>query len=156
MKAGGAQFGSTSLTFFVRRILAPVAFGAQLCATGAVTADAGGHAQMTRPSKPMSEQTSAQMIARTVRSPLPPWPTRDPVPLGALGGIRTPDPQIRSLVLYPAELRAHRVVLAKSAGDSKWAEAAKAEAKVGHAEKFINADSHPGLHPRWHRALAVL
>jgi hypothetical protein len=39
---------------------------------------------------------------------------------GALGGIRTPDPQIRSLVLYPAELRAHGVVLAKSAGDSKW------------------------------------
>jgi hypothetical protein len=27
---------------------------------------------------------------------------------GALGGIRTPDPQIRSLVLYPAELRAPR------------------------------------------------
>ena len=26
--------------------------------------------------------------------------------IGALGGIRTPDPQIRSLVLYPAELRA--------------------------------------------------
>ena len=26
---------------------------------------------------------------------------------GALGKIRTPDPQIRSLVLYPAELRAH-------------------------------------------------
>ncbi len=26
---------------------------------------------------------------------------------GALGEIRTPDPQIRSLVLYPAELRAH-------------------------------------------------
>ena len=25
---------------------------------------------------------------------------------GALGKIRTPDPQIRSLVLYPAELRA--------------------------------------------------
>src|SRR5207344_3368676 len=25
---------------------------------------------------------------------------------GALGGIRTPDPQSRSLVLYPAELRA--------------------------------------------------
>jgi hypothetical protein len=25
---------------------------------------------------------------------------------GALGEIRTPDPQIRSLVLYPAELRA--------------------------------------------------
>src|SRR5262249_1956019 len=29
-----------------------------------------------------------------------------PVRSGALGGIRTPDPQIRSLVLYPAELRA--------------------------------------------------
>src|SRR5580704_8378721 len=28
--------------------------------------------------------------------------------LGALGGIRTPDPQIRSLMLYPAELRARR------------------------------------------------
>ena len=27
---------------------------------------------------------------------------------GALGKIRTPDPQIRSLVLYPAELRARR------------------------------------------------
>ena len=27
---------------------------------------------------------------------------------GALGKIRTPDPQIRSLVLYPAELRAPR------------------------------------------------
>ena len=63
MKAGGAQFGSMSFTFFVRRILAPVAFGAQLCATGAVTADAGGHAQMTKPSE--------QMIARTTRSPLP-------------------------------------------------------------------------------------
>jgi hypothetical protein len=29
--------------------------------------------------------------------------------LGAPGAIRTPDPQIRSLMLYPAELRAHRV-----------------------------------------------
>ena len=29
-----------------------------------------------------------------------------PQRFGALGGIRTPDPQIRSLVLYPAELRA--------------------------------------------------
>ena len=28
---------------------------------------------------------------------------------GALGKIRTPDPQIRSLVLYPAELRARRM-----------------------------------------------
>ena len=27
--------------------------------------------------------------------------------LGAPGGIRTPDPQIRNLMLYPAELRAH-------------------------------------------------
>ena len=26
--------------------------------------------------------------------------------IGALGAIRTPDPQIRSLMLYPAELRA--------------------------------------------------
>jgi hypothetical protein len=30
---------------------------------------------------------------------------------GAPGAIRTPDPQIRSLVLYPAELRAHSVEL---------------------------------------------
>jgi hypothetical protein len=28
--------------------------------------------------------------------------------VGALGEIRTPDPQIRSLMLYPAELRARR------------------------------------------------
>ena len=34
---------------------------------------------------------------------------------GALGGIRTPDPQIRSLVLYPAELRAPEAFLTKSA-----------------------------------------
>src|SRR5436190_12364083 len=34
----------------------------------------------------------------------PAW--NGPLPTGALGGIRTPDPQIRSLVLYPAELRA--------------------------------------------------
>src|SRR5260370_37872749 len=31
---------------------------------------------------------------------------KSPLSVGALGGIRTPDPQIRSLVLYPAELRA--------------------------------------------------
>ena len=30
--------------------------------------------------------------------------------IGAPGEIRTPDPQIRSLVLYPAELRARRVL----------------------------------------------
>jgi hypothetical protein len=34
---------------------------------------------------------------------------------GALGGIRTPDPQIRSLVLYPAELRAPESFVTKSA-----------------------------------------
>src|SRR5262249_13225655 len=33
---------------------------------------------------------------------------------GALGGIRTPDPQIRSLVLYPAELRAPQPFLTNS------------------------------------------
>ena len=32
---------------------------------------------------------------------------------GAPGEIRTPDPQIRSLVLYPAELRAHTKPLAR-------------------------------------------
>ena len=30
------------------------------------------------------------------------------IKIGAPGGIRTPDPQVRSLVLYPAELRAQR------------------------------------------------
>ena len=35
--------------------------------------------------------------------------------IGALGGIRTPDPQIRSLVLYPAELRAPESFVTKSA-----------------------------------------
>ena len=31
--------------------------------------------------------------------------------LGAPGGIRTPDPQIRNLMLYPAELRARAAAL---------------------------------------------
>src|SRR5260370_41183710 len=35
---------------------------------------------------------------------------------GALGGIRTPDPQIRSLVLYPAELRARRPHIGAGSG----------------------------------------
>src|SRR5215470_5655665 len=38
-----------------------------------------------------------------------------PLDDGALGGIRTPDPQIRSLVLYPAELRAPESFVTKSA-----------------------------------------
>src|SRR5262245_45760193 len=37
-----------------------------------------------------------------------------PYVFGALGGIRTPDPQIRSLVLYPAELRAPQPFLMNS------------------------------------------
>src|SRR5262249_4765335 len=44
--------------------------------------------------------------------------------VGAPEEIRTPDPQIRSLVLYPAELRARRVVAIGS--DPQWQEAAKA------------------------------
>jgi hypothetical protein len=36
--------------------------------------------------------------------------------IGAPGEIRTPDPQIRSLVLYPAELRAHRRVFSEDSG----------------------------------------
>ena len=31
--------------------------------------------------------------------------------LGAPGEIRTPDPLVRSQVLYPAELRAHAVII---------------------------------------------
>ena len=30
---------------------------------------------------------------------------------GAPGEIRTPDPQVRSLVLYPTELRAHKKIV---------------------------------------------
>ena len=45
---------------------------------------------------------------------------RYPAFIGALGGIRTPDPQIRSLVLYPAELRAPTRLLAKTPPNSKW------------------------------------
>src|ERR1700720_846560 len=44
--------------------------------------------------------------------------------IGAPGEIRTPDPQIRSLVLYPAELRARRVVAIGSA--AQWQEGAMA------------------------------
>jgi hypothetical protein len=35
--------------------------------------------------------------------------------IGALGEIRTPDPQIRSLMLYPAELRARRAHISQFA-----------------------------------------
>jgi hypothetical protein len=35
MNAGGAQFGSTSFTFLVRRIFAALVFGAQLCSARA-------------------------------------------------------------------------------------------------------------------------
>src|ERR1700680_1828400 len=38
---------------------------------------------------------------------------------GAPEGIRTPDPQIRSLVLYPAELPAPRVPVAQSRAQAK-------------------------------------
>jgi hypothetical protein len=38
---------------------------------------------------------------------------------GAPEGIRTPDPQIRSLVLYPAELPAPRVPVAQSGAHAK-------------------------------------
>jgi len=41
--------------------------------------------------------------------------------VGALGGIRTPDPQIRSLVLYPAELRAPRFYYRSKRLISTWA-----------------------------------
>jgi hypothetical protein len=44
--------------------------------------------------------------------------------VGAPEEIRTPDPQIRSLVLYPAELRARRVVAIGS--NAQWQEAAMA------------------------------
>src|SRR5258706_80908 len=46
---------------------------------------------------------------------------------GALGGIRTPDPQIRSLVLYPAELRARGSVLTERPSVNK-SQAAKSQA----------------------------
>jgi hypothetical protein len=45
MNAGGAQLGSTSLTFVDRRIFAPVAFGAQLCAGAAAAVNAARHAK---------------------------------------------------------------------------------------------------------------
>ena len=46
------------------------------------------------------EDTRAGVAVRQIRA------TKRNEYAGALGGIRTPDPQIRSLVLYPAELRA--------------------------------------------------
>jgi hypothetical protein len=47
---------------------------------------------------------------------------RDRKLAGAPGRIRTSDPQIRSLVLYPAELRARRVVAIGF--NAQWQEAA--------------------------------
>src|ERR1700679_2531752 len=39
---------------------------------------------------------------------------------GAPGGIRTPDPLVRSQMLYPAELRARAAILSKFAGGAAW------------------------------------
>ena len=45
MNAGGAQFGSTSFTFLVRRIFAALVFGAQLCSARAGSEDNATDAQ---------------------------------------------------------------------------------------------------------------
>ena len=45
INAGGAQLGSTSSTFFVRRIFAALVFGAQLCSARAGSEDNATHAQ---------------------------------------------------------------------------------------------------------------
>ena len=45
MNAGGAQFGSTSFTFLVRRIFAALVFGAQLCSARAGSEDNATNAQ---------------------------------------------------------------------------------------------------------------
>ena len=47
------------------------------------------------------------MVENSDRAVRGPWNFEN----GALGKIRTPDPQIRSLVLYPAELRAREIGL---------------------------------------------
>jgi hypothetical protein len=39
INAGGAQLGSTSFTFFVRRLSAALVFGAQLCSARAASED---------------------------------------------------------------------------------------------------------------------
>src|SRR3984885_11342175 len=39
---------------------------------------------------------------------------------GAPGEIRTPDPLVRSQMLYPAELRARSAILSKFAGGATW------------------------------------
>jgi hypothetical protein len=44
------------------------------------------------------------------QQPFPTHSQQQGLSVGALGEIRTPDPQIRSLMLYPAELRAPRMV----------------------------------------------
>jgi len=45
MNAGGAQFGSTSFTFLVRRIFAALVFGAQPCSARAGSEDDATDAQ---------------------------------------------------------------------------------------------------------------
>jgi hypothetical protein len=52
-----------------------------------------------------------------------------PLKNGALGAIRTPDPQIRSLMLYPAELRA------------RWADNSRFVAKVTKARRFTASET---------------
>jgi hypothetical protein len=63
INAGGAQFGSTSFTFFVRRIFAALVFGAQLCSARAASEDVIKDAH----TKSGSDQATVRMMS---------WPAR--------------------------------------------------------------------------------
>ena len=58
INAGGAQLGSTSFTFFVRRIFAALVFGAQLCSARAASEDVIKDAH----TKSGSEQATMRMM----------------------------------------------------------------------------------------------
>src|SRR5688572_10896083 len=66
-----------------------------------------GHARAARPGPARSRRNETQYELSVGPHLLGAW---NPLPIGphmsgAAGGIRTPDPQVRSLMLYPTELR---------------------------------------------------
>lgn len=63
INAGGAQLGSMSFTFFVRRIFAALVFGGQLCSAGA----ASEHVIKDAHTKSGSDEATGRMLSRPAR-----------------------------------------------------------------------------------------
>src|SRR5271155_3036925 len=87
------------------------------------------------------------------------WILRERTVIGAPGAIRTPDPQIRSLVLYPAELRARAALWTKAgylgpepAESSRRTQAARASA---FGRQIVLQSGHQMVEQQTHAAVGL-